>query len=293
MRQTLMKISLLILFLFESSLVRVDCQNCIEKSFDINLKTSLTDVDKQNVKFFYTIVVSSALGTSDKEQYATKCFKSVIFKYRAGQIEGVTEKEYTNKLDQFVEIENLNYLTSYQFDISYKQVSNDGKELIVNLDSLKNLKVNTCFGVPDQPANVTNLVALDGSILFSWTKPANIAAPYLCYYLISIRDLTTNTVTNIPTQTTQYIVQPGDRKNNLRFDLSTYNEINCFEKEYSFAKDCKVNKTSSSIYSYSINSIVVETTTTSNPSGNSSNKSSVSYLALFFFFCLNLYRLNW
>jgi hypothetical protein len=263
------------------TIASVNCQQCISKSF--NITTTIVSVDRTDISIAYNIYLM--VSTDNTTEYAKNCLKSIIFKYKKidSSIYSIYEQDFNN-LTSFVQFKNLQYLTEYSFDISYKQnIDNSQTEIV---DVYKDARITTCFGEPDQPQNLRNQTNLDGSILFSWDKPIEINAPSVCYYLIVINDLKTENVSKIETLNMNYLVSANDRKNNLRIDLSAINEAKCYSQQYPFVNNCKYSKTGSKPFYISISAYVPSTTTppntTKNPYNVSLSKYSVNNVLLIF-----------
>jgi hypothetical protein len=224
-------------------------QKCIQNSFDVVLNE--TEVVKKSVKLTFFIKVN--IEVENSQEYISSCFKSILISYKPIDSTKYESNEIRvgNKTTQIILLSYLSYLTTYEFNVSYKQYVNEEEsqlnntEVIVEIDNLSNLKISTCFSEPEHPILQTPIIEKDGSIYYQWKRsPAN-DAPYVCYYNLTIADFSHNNLTSLILNETSYKTRPSD---DLHFYISAVNSIECYINYNAYANECKISKLQSNIY---------------------------------------------
>jgi hypothetical protein len=240
----------------QSLVLVVHSQNCVADSFNIEYRPNplAETVNGLSVSLGYQINVKPNVMQSQQvpseEAYAKKCLQALTVSYDTGVKKGVFRKEFDGKLSDLWKIDGLDFFTTYRFfDFKYlvTGLSESFSFLSTPTGNTDEVKKNVCFGTPgiSQTLNVTD--NLDNSVTFKWAKPAVVNAPKVCYYLIIVRDMLTGKETETRTTDLLFFLPKGDRKNRMRFGLSAYNDVSCWQNEYAYINDCRPVRTSSEI----------------------------------------------
>jgi hypothetical protein len=243
---------LLFLLINTSFSLEFNSTKCIQNSFNVALND--TEVVKKSVKLTFSINVN--IQIENEQEYISKCFKSILITYKASNSTKNESNEIKvgNKTTQVILLSHLSYLTTYEFNVRYKQYVNEEEslnatEVIVDIDDLMKVNINTCFSEPEHPKLSLPVIEKDGSIYYEWERSLANDAPYVCYYNLTIADFTHNNLKTLITNETSYRTKPSD---DLHFYISAVNSAECFIKDYSFANECKISKLQSNIYVSSV-----------------------------------------
>ena len=230
---------------------------CMEKSFDLALNSNQTDLNSKSIQIYYTITISKDIQAKNESDYMAKCIKSIIFKYRPINSDMntiVIEQPYEYRLTNTFTFTNLTFLSMYMIDISFRQVVQyTNCEITMELEKIKNIFLNTCFGRPSMPLNLKSSLSISGlvfnssfvqlqtSFKMSWDKPNEINSPMLSYYHIVLVDFAMANLTQIQTTQNEFTFLASS---NISFYIAAVNDASMFAStsSYPFVTNCKMNK---------------------------------------------------
>ena len=241
---------------------------CVDNSFDIVINDKPI-VEYTNIRINYEIhVLLNKNVNIDKLEYASKCLKSIIFKYNRQSLifkSTTTPKQieikFDLKLKSSIGIGNLDYLKEYSFELAYKQLNSQNEEVVVNLnEKSRNFHITTCFGRPGMPENLQCKSLRDeDTILCEWQRSQNVNSPDICYYEIVIAEL--NDMNNgskhekkmvkHETNENKFLIDTKKHKN-ITFFLSAINDAKCYLTFYPAVKECKYERVASKYYTVNI-----------------------------------------
>ena len=238
------------------------------------------------ITFFLQLNMPISVPPNVLRDHVTKCLNYI---YVNGKPSNLTQQEINkivyitldDKLDGImVQFENLPPLVKYVFTIGYSQVVSPNSTLNVSTSVSKTL--NSCYGPPDKPRNVQKSLQYNGDITVTWDEPAVVRAPKLCYYKVEkYVNSVMSGVFNI-TNPRSYTVSRSEGLSKTELRISAYNAAECYEKEFSFVKNC-TNIESSGVVSLWLNSTVLPDTTKMPNSAFINRPTSVLYSFFIYF----------
>jgi hypothetical protein len=229
---------------------------CVEHSFDIIINEKL--VEYTNIRLNYEIVIlnKNDLSIINKLEYASKCLKSIIFKYNRQSLffkslPKQIEIKFDLKMKSSIGIGNLDYLKTYSFELAYKQLNGQNEEILINLNEERNFEISTCFGRPGMPENLKCKSPVDNNnynVLCEWQRSQNVNSPDICYYEILV-DENNNGKNMIKYETNENKFEfNGSMNKNFTFYLSAINDAKCYLTFYPVVKQCKYDRVASKYY---------------------------------------------
>ena len=265
-------------------------QNITCNKNDFRLSIRLTQIDGLDVTFLYDLALTSqetlVSANVTFNEYIQACITSIVcmgVQVRPAQeaIFFLEKMPVTNATTFYNQITTLTPLATYNFSFGYEQKQQENETLILN-----STEVSACFGSPDKPSNLRQVLLSDGSVMVEWSEPSVIRAPYLCYYLVEKNSLVNKT--RIKQNSLYYIVGKSELENRPQIRISAYNEAYCYEEEFSFVKTCRPNVTSDSSDWIRVDGNITATTMTPltthlNNSAFVNNFQTFSFLRNFFF----------
>jgi hypothetical protein len=248
--------TLIILFhVIDYCIIAAQNPQCMEKSFEITLNPNLTDLNSKSITIFYTITISKDIQAKNATDYVSRCVKSIIFKYRpinSNMNTILIEKPFDNNLNSSFTLSNLTFLTMYMIDISFRQVVQyTNCEITMELEKMKNIFLNTCFGRPSIPLNLKTSLSISGQVFNSsfiqsqtnfkltWDQPEELNSPSLGYYQIVLADFALGNLTVVQVTQSEFNFLAS---NNVSFYVAAVNDAACFIDTSPFVSNCNNNK---------------------------------------------------
>jgi hypothetical protein len=184
--------------------------------------------------------------------YFITCFRQAVFRSTSSSTGRVSDDQYIIRGDDDVtgflykEIKNLDGLSVYNIQFGYQQKDPYSQQIFVP----PNVQLQTCFGVPDDPANLRSRSYFNASYLIQWEDPRLMYSPKICYYIVSLRFQNEQVTREFQTMDKFYYLSKSDVPRRLVISVYAVNDATCYG-QYQNINNC-VNKTLRSSYGSSL-----------------------------------------
>lgn len=212
---------------------------CAARMFTI--QSGAIQVESQMVRVKYRLGVGDSwdLVNYSPMDYANECLQWVIFRATSRSTGRVTiENHVVRDTDDVANLQkelfNLDALSTYDIQIGYQMKIPNSEQVFVDQRT-----VNTCFGTPSHPLDLTLKLFYNASYLIEWKDPLTVLnSPPICYYIVSIKYV--NSVVPIETEVNEkfFYLRKEESQTSLTLSVFSVNDIRCLIGSYPLINNC-------------------------------------------------------